>query len=95
MFLPIKVQIEVGEFVEGWSYPYRTGSDVQIDSVKGFVSKVDRKKKRVWVDTYDRTHLKIHRISSFSFGSIIMLNDEFDQERMWSENQKMMRKLRV
>ncbi len=95
MFLPIKVQIEVGEYVEGWSYPYKEGTNVQIDSVKGMISKVDRKKKRVWVDTYNKSHLDIHRISSFSFGGVIMRNDDYDEEKMYRENHKILKKWKI
>jgi len=85
MLLNMKVQIEEGEVVSGYSYPYvnKSTNELRIDSVVGIVEKIDD--KLIKVEKYPEL-IPIHRIELFSFGGVEMPNPSFDWDRMCDEN---------
>ena len=94
MFLPIKVEMQIGEMAAGYSFPYLDDSGkIQYDRVQAFIEKVDRAGKKIKFENYTEL-IGFHRIESFTFGGIKLINDLFDHERLWDENKKIVGKMK-
>jgi hypothetical protein len=91
----VKVEMEVGEFARGVSEPYLDSKlgQVNIDFVQGIVEKIDNSKKNVKIEKYAGL-IPFHRISEFTFGGVMLINKEYDANRVIRENQEMTNKIR-
>lgn len=92
MFIPVQVEPDVGEIASGYSLPYLSGGSPQIDFVRGLIEKIDSEKKELKIA--DASHwLPYHRIMAFSFGGIELVNTEYDDDRRWKEDKKIIDRL--
>ena len=92
MFIPVQVEPDVGELASGYSLPYLNGRTPQIDFVRGMIEKVRKERKEIKINDSDHW-IPYYRVVAFTFGGIELMNTEFDEDRRWEEDRKIMDKL--
>lgn len=92
MFIPVQVEPDVGELAAGYSLPYLNGGSPQIDFVRGIIEKIDSEKKELKIA--DTGHwIPFHRVMAFSFGGIELANTEYDDQKRWNEDKRIIDQL--
>jgi len=94
MFIPVQVEPDVGELASGFSLPYLVGNSraPQIDFVRGMIEKVQKETKKIKIDGSDHW-IPYYRVVAFTFGGIELMNTEFDEEKRWEEDKRIIDEL--
>ena len=92
MFIPVQVEPDVGEFASGYSLPYLSGDSPQIDYVRGLIEKIKTDEKKLKINDVDHW-IPYHRIATFSFGGIEIVNTDYDDNKRLEEDKLLMDKL--
>lgn len=93
MFIPVQVEPDVGELAAGYSLPYLVGKSPQIDFVRGLIEKVNTQDKKIKITDFDKW-IPYHRIMAFTFGGIELTNTEYDEQRRYEEDKRIIDQLR-
>lgn len=93
MFFPVQVQPEVGEAAAGFPAPYLEGREIKSAYVQGILTKVDIHKKQLKIQDF-KPWIPFHRIVVFTFGGIEIVNEDYDEEARWTEDQAIINRLR-
>jgi len=93
MFIPVQVEPDVGEFASAYSLPYLVSENhPQIDYVRGLIEKIRSKRKELKICESDHW-IPFHRVMTFSFGGIELMNTEYDETKRYQEDQETIRRL--